>query len=335
MYTEEHFFAETIAPVRVTYLQDFCMGTDLLLRYDAFSQKSFSQIFSAVRENAEKTNIPIQILHSPLDNTVCGWKLPERKACAVRTPLFDFTARNYFSVKNNMTEMQDFLLSAQSIFALAHEIHDRQEEIYISHMDFDFANVLCEALLKRLVPTEGDGRAVGKQINRFFGAPTVGGNVCYIPELTENISKRYFIKGRPGTGKSTFLKRITEGAARSGYDVYVYHCSFDPNSLDMIVVPELDFCIFDSTAPHEYFPIRPTDEVLDLYQECVVPGTDEKFRRELDALEAEYKAKVGDGLACLKKMKAEVDAIEAKIPSLEEQSLTSEINHVVKLMFNL
>lgn len=339
MYTEEHFFAETIAPIRVSYLQDFCAEADVCLRYNAFSKESFLQIFAAVQTRAKKLNIPLQILHNPLDNTVCGWNLPDRKACAVRTAVFDFADRNYFTATSNahITKMQSLLTSAQHIFTLAHEIHDRQEEIYVSRMNFDFANVLCEAMCNRLLQMNGNAEKTtsGKKINRFFGAPTVIGNVCYIPELTEKISKRYFIKGRPGTGKSTFLKKLAEEAVQKGYDVYAYHCSFDPNSLDMIVVPQLSFCLFDSTAPHEYFPIRPNDEILDLYQECVVPGTDEKFHKEIAGFEADYKAKVADGVTYLKGMKQVVDTVEAQIPNLDENALEAEKNRVLKLMFNL
>ncbi len=339
MYTEEHFLAETLAPMRVSYVNDFYAKAERLMRYTAFPQEAFTHICSAVHDYAKKQNLTIQILHHPLDDSVCGWVLPDVQSGAVRTSLFDSDARNYFSASDfaDMRDMENALLSAQQIFSQAHAVHDKQEEIYISRMDFELANILSDALLNRLLPpaTDSKNTSKGKQFNRFFGAPTVHGNVCYIPNLTENISKRYFIKGRAGTGKSTFLKRIASAVAERGYDVYVYHCSFDPKSLDMITVPQLDFCIFDSTAPHEYFPIRPNDEILDLYRECVVPGTDEKFRNVLDKLETEYKAKLADGSAYLKKAKVKMDAIEAHIPNLNREALENETSYALKVMFNL
>lgn len=48
-------------------------------------------------------------------------------------------------------------------------------------------------------------------------------------------------------------------------------------SLDMVLLRELDIVIFDSTAPHEYFPDRDNDEVVDMYEITVTPGTDEKY----------------------------------------------------------
>ena len=34
------------------------------------------------------------------------------------------------------------------------------------------------------------------------------------------------------------------------FDVEIYHCGFDPHSLDMVIVREVGIAIFDSTSPH-------------------------------------------------------------------------------------
>ena len=91
--------------------------------------------------------------------------------------------------------------------------------------------------------------------HRFLGAATPVGAVDFVPNLTEDVPKRYFIKGRPGSGKSTMLKKIVAEGEKRGFDIEVYHCGFDPNSLDMIIIRELGIAIFDSTAPHEILPI--------------------------------------------------------------------------------
>ena len=88
------------------------------------------------------------------------------------------------------------------------------------------------------------------------------------------------IIGHTGSGKSTLLKKLMVHAQMKGLDVEVYHCGFDPNSLDMILLPELDTVIFDSTAPHEYFPSRENDVVVDMYKELITEGTDETYAEE-------------------------------------------------------
>ena len=44
------------------------------------------------------------------------------------------------------------------------------------------------------------------------------------------------------------LKKLAKAAEEKGFEVEVYHCGFDPNSLDMVIVRELGFAIL--IAPH-------------------------------------------------------------------------------------
>ncbi|MNV32257.1 hypothetical protein D3C71_1235880 [compost metagenome] len=100
----------------------------------------------------------------------------------------------------------------------------------------------------------------------------------FVPNLTSGL-KRYLVKGRAGSGKSTLLKKIAAEGIKRG---------FDPNSLDMIIVRELGFAIFDSTAPHEYYPDRATDEIVDMYSRCILPGTDEEYSEAIAGIKERY-----------------------------------------------
>ncbi|MEG0388597.1 MAG: ATPase [Niameybacter sp.] len=74
----------------------------------------------------------------------------------------------------------------------------------------------------------------------------------------------YIITGGPGTGKSSFMKRIGVYATEQGLDVEFFHCSSDPQSLDALVIPSLKVGFLDGTAPHVTDPITPgvTDQIL-------------------------------------------------------------------------
>ena len=64
----------------------------------------------------------------------------------------------------------------------------------------------------------------------------------------------YIIKGGPGTGKSTFMRRIGQEAENRGLDVEYILCSGDPDSLDGVYIPELHKGWVDGTAPHALEP---------------------------------------------------------------------------------
>lgn len=76
----------------------------------------------------------------------------------------------------------------------------------------------------------------------------------------------YILKGGPGTGKSTLMKKIANNASEKGIYTEVIHCSSDPDSLDAVIFPELKKCVADGTAPHVLDPIYPgaTDVIINL-----------------------------------------------------------------------
>ena len=178
-------------------------------------------------------------------------------------------------------------------------IHDEWEKIYMQCMDYKRLEAYEKGVIDHLFSGK-KGTSGNRNYHRFFGASTPDGSVNYIDNLTETLSERFFIKGRAGTGKSTFLKRLVHEANEKGFDTEIYYCSFDKASLDMVIVPELDFCVFDSTAPHEMFPQTKRDKILDFYEESGLLGTDEKYEKELSDVQTRYKYKISEGMAFLR-----------------------------------
>jgi len=203
------------------------------------------------------------------------------------------------------------LSQAYKAFAAALRVHDEWESFYIESMDFRKANELARSLAESIF----QGRAQDKRAavrHLFLGAATPVGAIDYILNLTAGMNRRIFIKGRPGSGKSTLLKRLAAEAEASGIDVDVFHCGFDPNSLDMLIFPELSLALFDSTAPHEHDPNRDSDEVLDMYAQLIAPGIDERYAKELYEIKQRYAAKMQVATAHL----AEARAYDAQIKAV-------------------
>lgn len=206
-------------------------------------------------------------------------------------------------------QIQQNLEKAYMEFAKGLKVHDEWESIYIRNMDFAKANRLTEEVIHTVLGTTQLDKA-GRIKHRFFGGSTPYGPMDYVPNITEDIPTRYFIKGRPGTGKSTMLKKMAKKAQTQGLDTEIYHCGFDPDSLDMLLFPELKVCIFDSTAPHEYAPDRESDQVIDTYAQLVTSCTDELYEKELTDIRARYRAFTGAGTAHLASAKTYLEQLE-------------------------
>ncbi|HEY9060767.1 MAG TPA: ATPase [Pseudobacteroides sp.] len=106
----------------------------------------------------------------------------------------------------------------------------------------------------------------GKIRHLFPGGNTSLGFFSYYSNIItqEEADRIFVIKGGPGVGKSTFMKRMGAEMQSRGYDLEYLHCSSDNNSLDGVKVPDLGVVFLDGTAPHVVDPKHPgaVDEIL-------------------------------------------------------------------------
>ncbi len=106
----------------------------------------------------------------------------------------------------------------------------------------------------------------GREKHFFLGGNTPSGFYSYYDYLLpqENARKIYCIKGGPGTGKSTLMKKVAAVAVKKGADVEIAHCSSDPDSLDGIIIKPANIAFVDGTSPHIVDPKTPgaVDEIL-------------------------------------------------------------------------
>lgn len=99
----------------------------------------------------------------------------------------------------------------------------------------------------------------------FLGGNTPGGFRSAFDDVIDNTDYyTYIIKGGPGTGKSSLMKKIL--AAFPDEDRELYICSSDPDSADAVVLKEHKVIVVDGTAPHVYDPEYPgaVQEIVNL-----------------------------------------------------------------------
>ena len=89
------------------------------------------------------------------------------------------------------------------------------------------------------------------KVQYFLGANSPSGFYSLYHELLppEQARSSYMIKGGPGCGKSTLMRRIAALAEEAGEPVEYILCSGDPASLDAVVLPKKQIALVDGTAP--------------------------------------------------------------------------------------
>lgn len=90
------------------------------------------------------------------------------------------------------------------------------------------------------------------QVCFFLGANSPSGFYSLYDQLMDPARARdiFILKGGPGCGKSSLMGRVGKAAAEKGLAVEYIACSGDPDSLDAVILPQLDAAIVDGTAPH-------------------------------------------------------------------------------------
>lgn len=102
----------------------------------------------------------------------------------------------------------------------------------------------------------------------FLGSSGKNGFFSYFSQIAPKINGQYtfIIKGGPGTGKSSIMKKVASEIENMDIGCERIFCSSDPSSLDGIIIPSLRVSIADGTSPHTMDPDYPgaTGEIINL-----------------------------------------------------------------------
>lgn len=121
--------------------------------------------------------------------------------------------------------------------------------------------------------------------NYFLAANSAEGFVSHFGDCYDCFDgwRAYIIKGGPGTGKSSLMKRVALRAQTLGTEGVLCPCSSDPESLDAVIFEDLKTVILDGTAPHIVEPKFPgaCENIINL-GDCWDSDTLYKNRKEIE-----------------------------------------------------
>lgn len=95
------------------------------------------------------------------------------------------------------------------------------------------------------------GQESGSIRKVFPGANTSQGFFSFYDQIIspQDATRIFVIKGGPGMGKSTMMRKIGEEMAERGYDIEYHCCSSDNGSYDGVRIQDLGIVLLDGTAP--------------------------------------------------------------------------------------
>ena len=131
-----------------------------------------------------------------------------------------------------------------------------------------------------------------KQTHFFLGANSAEGFYGLYDQLLDaRLYDLIILKGTPGCGKSTFMRRAAAALEERGLETVYIHCSGDPDSLDGVIAPAIRTAIVDGTAPHVLEPryALAHERYVDLSQ-CCDSAAAKEVTNGLTALTDAYRA---------------------------------------------
>jgi hypothetical protein len=151
-------------------------------------------------------------------------------------------------------------------------------------------------------------RGYGVERRLFASAISPAGLTNHLTTLTSGLDKKYLVVGKPGTGRTTLVKRVADVIRSRGFHVEYYHCCLDPDRIDHAIVPELKAGIFNASEPHALMP--DAGDVLVDTGRFVDWSRLERLSGEIQEAEDLYSRAIGNGLAFMSLAKRTHDEME-------------------------
>lgn len=296
------------------------------------SKTGITYLINKLKEYYSDNKYSIELIHNPIDNSIIqGLINLDLNIGIFDNELLDkiFNTTIFLDLDLNIkcsykiteidklkSKIDEHLNYAIKHFTSAKEIHDEWEQVYLNHINFSEADKLaidiCDTIFENYnnISTDFINDCIPLVRVRFFGAISPDGAHNYLNEILDNYNNRYYIKGRPGTCKSTIMKHIANKAQELGLDTDIYNCASDVDSVDMVCINQIDTCIFDSTAPHEFFPTKDDDVIIDTYDKLLPIGFDEEHESEIKNIKTKYQNHIVNGINELKDVKKYMKILE-------------------------
>ncbi|HZK35260.1 MAG TPA: PRK06851 family protein [Bacillota bacterium] len=147
----------------------------------------------------------------------------------------------------------------------------------------------------------------------FASAISPVGIVDYVETLLDEDMRVYSIKGSAGSGVKELIGRLANDAGERGFYTLRLHCPYEPEKLDMLLIPSIGTAVLNSSQPH-HLDIKKLNRVniiedIDL-NTCIQKAELEPYGEEMQDARARYRSLIDKAVHALSKAMEIHDRIE-------------------------
>lgn len=261
------------------------------------------------------------------DKSLAILTTPFIKYVSSHSHLIDLTKYTKLPVTYVAKKRKKIIESTIGYFSESLEIHNEISNIYKKNIDLDITDQFTDNYINEHIETLPNLDKESHVYKRMFGTNTSEGIVTCVDNLIKPIKNQIFLKGTPGSGKSYFMKQVMNAVINKGYDIEVYKCSFDSSSIDMLIIREMDYCIFDSSSPHEYDPSEKNDCKINFFEVAGIKERTETDKEAIRDLQFKYDKSFSAGiqeLSSLQELAGSIENSEIKLTTEEVKSILTD-----------
>ena len=191
--------------------------------------------------------------------------------------------------------------------------------------------ILLESVLEGIV---GNYTTAPEPRHLFGSSITPKGLWNYIDTLITSGMKVYSVKGEPGTGVKELVGRVAMGAEELGLFTEQYHCPFEPDKIDMVIIPAIRTAVVNTTQPF-HFDVDSLEgveafEKIDL-DYTKNSGILEIYRDEIDDAKARFNVLLDKAIAHLAQAMEVHDEIEKYyIEAMDFEGINKKHDEILK-----
>ncbi|MDQ7793623.1 MAG: PRK06851 family protein [bacterium] len=183
-------------------------------------------------------------------------------------------------------------------------------------LDIAYLNQMTRNLLDEAIGEAPYRQRAPLQRHLFASGITPGGCVNHLDGIAAGVERCFVLKGLPGTGRSTIVRRVAAEAAARGYDAEIFHCSLDPLKYDHVVLPALGVAVINGSDPHEFLA-RPTDRIVSTTS-ALRPDVVEQYVGEISRVRQTYTELLEQAIWYIRMAKTHHDELENHyIPAMD------------------
>ncbi|MFZ7101832.1 MAG: PRK06851 family protein [Peptococcaceae bacterium] len=198
-------------------------------------------------------------------------------------------------LKENKAEVLESNARVGRLFKIAYSslkeakvIHDEWESYIVESMDFAPVNKITRYVAQEVfTDVEPDFSKVARSRHLFGSAITPQGAVNKLASILIDVDSVYVLRGEPGTGKATFIKKMLDKAQEIGIDTEVYHCPLDPEKIDFLVIPKRKVAFINGTEPLQTDLNKFNTTEID-FDQFLDPDILDQYEKEIDSCKERF-----------------------------------------------